>query len=287
MSINKFFFMFFCTICVCLFSSIFIVEEGKRVILCRLDHPIIHHKNKTTVYLPGIHIKIPYLESIKTFDARIQSIDNKNQWFHTKDKKSICISSYIQWKIVNFNQYYISHISNSSKQLELFLVHWLNHALCNFIISLNFNEINSHVLNSFLLKNKIYSSSLLKNHQVKGDNSTKKNNIGSNSLFRVVDHIHAISSLDTFKKNYNKLLGIKILNIKISGIMVNEENMSKEYFYINDRYKKNIYSNYFYGFKISKKIRSLVHAQANEIISSVKREVIRLKRKIDKMYCLM
>jgi membrane protease subunit HflC len=57
---------------------------------------------------PGIHIKTPFLETVKVYDARILTMDADPQPFLTKEKKSVIVDSYVKWRIVDLLKYYVS-----------------------------------------------------------------------------------------------------------------------------------------------------------------------------------
>ena len=54
----------------------------------------------------GLHFKIPFIESVKMLDARIQTMDNRADRFVTKEKKDLIVDSYIKWRISDFSRYY-------------------------------------------------------------------------------------------------------------------------------------------------------------------------------------
>ncbi|MCE1781913.1 protease modulator HflC, partial [Enterobacter hormaechei] len=60
---------------VALYASLFIVQEGQRGIVLRFGKVLRDAGNKPIVYEPGLHFKIPFVETVKTLDARIQTMD--------------------------------------------------------------------------------------------------------------------------------------------------------------------------------------------------------------------
>lgn len=54
----------------------------------------------------GLHFKIPFIQSVKTLDARIQTMDNRADRFVTKEKKDLIVDSYIKWRISDFSRYF-------------------------------------------------------------------------------------------------------------------------------------------------------------------------------------
>lgn len=62
---------------VVLFMSVFVVKEGERGITLRFGKVLRDDENKPLVVAPGLHFKIPFIESVKMLDARIQTMDNQ------------------------------------------------------------------------------------------------------------------------------------------------------------------------------------------------------------------
>ena len=58
---------------VVLYMSIFVVKEGERGITLRFGKVLRDSENKPLVYSPGLHFKLPFIESVKMLDARIQT----------------------------------------------------------------------------------------------------------------------------------------------------------------------------------------------------------------------
>jgi membrane protease subunit HflC len=66
---------------VALYASLFVVQEGQRGIVLRFGKVLRDGDNKPLVYAPGLHFKVPFVESVKTLDARIQTMDNQADRF--------------------------------------------------------------------------------------------------------------------------------------------------------------------------------------------------------------
>ncbi len=56
---------------VVLYMSVFVVKEGERGITLRFGKVLRDDENKPLVYAPGLHFKIPFIESVKMLDARV------------------------------------------------------------------------------------------------------------------------------------------------------------------------------------------------------------------------
>ena len=106
---------------VVLYASLFTVQEGQRGIVMRFGKVLRDSDNKPLVYEPGLHFKLPFLESVKSLDARIQTMDNQADRFVTKEKKDLIVDSYIKWRISDFSRYYLATGSGDVSQAEVLL----------------------------------------------------------------------------------------------------------------------------------------------------------------------
>ena len=59
------------------------------------------------VYEPGLHFKIPLIESVRKMDARIQTLDEAPDRFVTSEKKDLMVDSFVKWRIIDFSTYYL------------------------------------------------------------------------------------------------------------------------------------------------------------------------------------
>ena len=58
---------------------------------------------------PGIQFKIPFLQNVRYYDRRVQTIDAEApELFNTREKKNVLVDSYVKWRIVNVEQFYKS-----------------------------------------------------------------------------------------------------------------------------------------------------------------------------------
>jgi modulator of FtsH protease HflC len=57
-------------------------------------------------YDPGLHFKWPFINNIKKFDARIQTMDSKPERFLTLEKKNVIVDSFVKWRIGNVTTFY-------------------------------------------------------------------------------------------------------------------------------------------------------------------------------------
>jgi len=89
-------------------SSIFVIYEGQRGIVFQFSKI---KRDSTTdqmmVFEPGLHFKIPFIESVRKLDARIQTLDEAPDRFVTSEKKDLMVDSFVKWRIIDFSTYYL------------------------------------------------------------------------------------------------------------------------------------------------------------------------------------
>lgn len=81
-------------------SSLYMVNETERAIKLRFGEII------SDDIQPGIHIKVPMIDNIKKFDARILTLDARPERFLTAGKKFLIVDSFVKWRIENVRDFY-------------------------------------------------------------------------------------------------------------------------------------------------------------------------------------
>ncbi|AHG79996.1 Protein HflC [Mannheimia varigena USDA-ARS-USMARC-1388] len=100
-------------------QSVTIVNEGERGIMLRFNKVHRDSDQKVVVYQPGIHFKMPFIDSLKVLDARIQTLDGQEDRFVTVEKKDLLVDSYVKWRISDFGQFYTSTGGDYQKAADL------------------------------------------------------------------------------------------------------------------------------------------------------------------------
>ncbi|ROR32032.1 protease modulator HflC [Inmirania thermothiophila] len=78
----------------------FTVDERERAILFQLGEIV------RTDFSPGLHFKIPVVQNVRKFDARIQTLDAKPERFLTVEKKNVIVDAFVKWRIRDVGRYY-------------------------------------------------------------------------------------------------------------------------------------------------------------------------------------
>ena len=77
-------------------QSAFTVDQTERAIVIQLGRPI-----GDSALNPGLHFKLPIVQNVVFFDARILDFDAKPEEITTTDKKYMNVDSYTKWRIVD------------------------------------------------------------------------------------------------------------------------------------------------------------------------------------------
>jgi len=81
-------------------SSVFTVGETERVLKFQLGEIV------ATDFQPGMHFKIPLINNVKKFDARILTMDSTPERFLTAEKKNVIVDSFVKWRIGDVKTFY-------------------------------------------------------------------------------------------------------------------------------------------------------------------------------------
>ncbi len=110
-------------------GSVFTIKQGNHGIVLRLGRLVNDSQTKNVRILsPGLHLKTPFIDSVRVFDTRIQTLDIKSSRIVTKEKKDVIVDYYVKWRIENLAQYFKSTSGNQFKA-ETLLEQQLNTSL--------------------------------------------------------------------------------------------------------------------------------------------------------------
>ena len=77
-------------------SSIYTVSETEQVILTQFGRPL-----GGVLKEPGLHVKVPFVQTVHRFDKRWLEFDGDANEIPTKDKKYIWVDTYARWRIAD------------------------------------------------------------------------------------------------------------------------------------------------------------------------------------------
>lgn len=81
-------------------NTFFIVDQRERAVMFQLG------EIRGTDYAPGLHVKIPFIQTAQKFDGRILTLDNQVENFLTVEKKNVEVDFFVKWRIADTTTYY-------------------------------------------------------------------------------------------------------------------------------------------------------------------------------------
>ncbi len=87
-------------IAILLYLSLYIVGETQIALKFRLGEVVSVEKQS------GLHFKTPFVNNIRLFDKRIQTLDARPTRFLTGEKKNVIVDSFVKWRIDNARLFY-------------------------------------------------------------------------------------------------------------------------------------------------------------------------------------
>lgn len=88
------------TLAIIAYFSLFTVNETETAIRFRLGEIV------QAGYEPGLHWKIPVINNVRKFDARLQNLDTDPERFLTAEKKNVIVDSFVMWRLADVRRYY-------------------------------------------------------------------------------------------------------------------------------------------------------------------------------------
>jgi membrane protease subunit HflC len=99
---------------ICLFSSVYTVAENEYACIIRFSKII------STTDQAGIHIKVPFLDSVRVFPKAMMFYDIKPSELLTSDKQNMTVDSYVLWNIIDPLTFYrtLGSLSVAEQRLD-------------------------------------------------------------------------------------------------------------------------------------------------------------------------
>jgi len=87
-------------------NTLFVVRETERAVMLQFGELV------NSDIESGLHVKIPWVNTVRKFDARIQTEDATPQRFLTLEQKALDVDSYAKWRVIDTGQFYVSTRGN-------------------------------------------------------------------------------------------------------------------------------------------------------------------------------
>ena len=81
-------------------NSFYIVSQTERAVLLQFGKVV------EADVQPGLRLKIPYVNQVRKFDARLMTLDAPTQRFLTLEKKAVMVDAYAKWRVKDAERFY-------------------------------------------------------------------------------------------------------------------------------------------------------------------------------------
>ena len=121
---------------VLLTQSIFVVKETERAVKLRFGEIVEFDVE------PGLHFKLPVVNTVRKFDARILTLDAAPQSYLTSEKKALTVDSFVKWRVSDVAKYYTTS-GGDEERLRRLLIQRVDAGLRNEFGSRTVKEVVS------------------------------------------------------------------------------------------------------------------------------------------------
>jgi modulator of FtsH protease HflC len=99
------------------YGSIFTVYQTRQAIVVRLGEPV------KVINQPGLHFKVPFIDSVIHVDKRILDLENPAQEVIASDQKRLVVDAFARYKIINPLLFYqtVSSVEGANSRLSTLL----------------------------------------------------------------------------------------------------------------------------------------------------------------------
>ncbi|TRX74002.1 protease modulator HflC [Pseudomonas mangiferae] len=81
-------------------NSFYIVLQTEKAVMLRFGRIV------QADVPPGLHVKIPYVNQVRKFDARLLTLDSPTERFLTLEKKAVMVDAYAKWRVADAERFY-------------------------------------------------------------------------------------------------------------------------------------------------------------------------------------
>lgn len=117
-------------------NSLFVVRQTERAVMLQFGDMV------RADIPPGLHFKIPYINTVRKFDARVLTVESTPQRYLTLEQKALLVDSYAMWRIVDVERFYTATSGDEARANSL-LAQRVNDGLRNKFGARDLQEVVS------------------------------------------------------------------------------------------------------------------------------------------------
>lgn len=96
-------------------NSFFTVKETEKALKLQFGEVVQQD------YEPGLHWKIPFIQTVRRFDSRLQTLDSQPERFLTAEKKNLIVDSFVKWRVSDAKRYFTAvggNVDRANQRLD-------------------------------------------------------------------------------------------------------------------------------------------------------------------------
>lgn len=117
-------------------NSLYVIKETERGVLLQFGEMVNPNIE------PGLHIKIPFVNSVRKFDGRVLTVDSTPERYFTQEKKALIVDSYAKFKVSDTAKFYTATSGDETRAMAL-LAQRINDGLRNQVAIRTIQEVVS------------------------------------------------------------------------------------------------------------------------------------------------
>ena len=117
-------------------NSIYVIRETERGVLLKFGEVVNPN------LMPGLHIKVPFVNNVRVFDGRILTVDSNPERFFTQEKKALIVDSYAKFRVKDTAKFYTATNGEEARAAGL-LSQRINDGLRNEVAARTVQEVVS------------------------------------------------------------------------------------------------------------------------------------------------
>ncbi|MFT5710567.1 MAG: membrane protease subunit HflC [Halioglobus sp.] len=117
-------------------NSLYVIKETERAVLLKFGEVV------QADIAPGLHVKVPFVNSVRKFEGRILTVDSQPERFFTKEQKALIVDSYAKFSVLDTAKFYTA-TNGEEERAKGLLSQYINNGLRNQVATRTVSEVVS------------------------------------------------------------------------------------------------------------------------------------------------
>ena len=117
-------------------NSLYVIKETERAVMLKFGEVV------QADIAPGLHVKIPFVNSVRKFEGRILTVDSQPERFFTKEQKALIVDSYAKYRVLDTAKFYTATNGEEARATGL-LAQRINNGLRNQVAKRTVSQVVS------------------------------------------------------------------------------------------------------------------------------------------------